>query len=168
MALRLSSNARRRRRKRDWRRFGIKGPNRSLYFRRNDSNLRERAFSDQWEQEHQFQNLLQLLVGIETGPRVFGRPCRRFPWVIGPRERTIVATVIQWLGSNCGFSFLQEALRRAGYRIVPTDETSPCHDCSEPVLLSRLWSFGGDDLCHQCWWRRGAAERGARLTAAKN
>lgn len=33
------------------------------------------------------------------------------------REYQIIATVIQWLGSNVGFAFLQECLRQAGYRI---------------------------------------------------
>jgi hypothetical protein len=33
-------------------------------------------------------------------------------------ERCIVATIIQWLGTNVGFSFLQMALRDAGYKIV--------------------------------------------------
>lgn len=33
-------------------------------------------------------------------------------------EATAAATVVQWLGSNVGFSFLEEALRDAGYRIV--------------------------------------------------
>lgn len=29
------------------------------------------------------------------------------------------ATVIQWLGSNVGFSFVEECLGEAGYRVVP-------------------------------------------------
>ena len=33
------------------------------------------------------------------------------------RDREIVATVIQWLGSNIGFSFLQETLKEVGYKI---------------------------------------------------
>lgn len=34
------------------------------------------------------------------------------------RERLIVATIIQWLGTNVGFCWLQEALNNAGYDIV--------------------------------------------------
>lgn len=37
---------------------------------------------------------------------------------INNRDRMIVATVIQWLGSNCGMCFLGEALERFGARIV--------------------------------------------------
>lgn len=33
------------------------------------------------------------------------------------RDAEIVATVIQWLGSNCGMSFLQAALQKCGLRI---------------------------------------------------
>ncbi len=34
------------------------------------------------------------------------------------RDRLIAATVVQWLGTNCGFCFLREALAKAGYEIV--------------------------------------------------
>lgn len=37
---------------------------------------------------------------------------------ITDRDRLIVATVIQWLGTNCGMCFLNEAMNEAGYRIV--------------------------------------------------
>ncbi len=37
---------------------------------------------------------------------------------INNRDRIIAATVIQWLGTNCGFCWLQEALSKAGYDIV--------------------------------------------------
>jgi hypothetical protein len=38
------------------------------------------------------------------------------------REKRIVATVIQWLGTNCGRSFLHEALKRCGAKIVYKEE----------------------------------------------
>lgn len=34
------------------------------------------------------------------------------------RDRMIVATVIQWLGSNVGMEFLRGALERCGYEII--------------------------------------------------
>ncbi len=34
------------------------------------------------------------------------------------RERFIAATVIQWLGTNCGMAFLKEALDKCGLKIV--------------------------------------------------
>jgi hypothetical protein len=41
---------------------------------------------------------------------------------ITARERFIVATVIQWLGSNVGFCFLREVLKSCGYDIVKHKE----------------------------------------------
>lgn len=41
------------------------------------------------------------------------RMCRE----VTPEEATCAATVIQWLGTNCGFCWLGEALKLAGYRI---------------------------------------------------
>lgn len=52
---------------------------------------------------------------IEKGERPFSRK-----WIadISNRERWIVATVIQWLGTNVGMAFLHEALGAAGMYIV--------------------------------------------------
>lgn len=36
---------------------------------------------------------------------------------ITPIQRCIVATVIQWFGSNCGFSFLVDCLKECGYKL---------------------------------------------------
>ncbi|WP_164740353.1 hypothetical protein, partial [Xanthomonas euvesicatoria] len=54
---------------------------------------------------------------IEGGHNMFGRKVIE---EISNRDRMIVATVIQWLGSNCGMCFLGEALRRFGAKIVET------------------------------------------------
>lgn len=42
------------------------------------------------------------------------------PQMIYPtkRERMLVATAIQWLGTNCGFCFLRECLEKAGWSVV--------------------------------------------------
>ncbi len=40
---------------------------------------------------------------------------------ITDRDRLIAATVIQWLGTNCGMCFLNEAMIEAGYKIVKDD-----------------------------------------------
>jgi len=37
---------------------------------------------------------------------------------INPRDRFIVATIIQWLGTNVGFSFLVKCLNQCGYDVV--------------------------------------------------
>lgn len=44
--------------------------------------------------------------------------------IITHRERLIVATVIQWLGTNVGFCWLREALSKAGYDIVKRKDVS--------------------------------------------
>ena len=37
------------------------------------------------------------------------------------RERVIVATIIQWLGSNCGMGFLKDVLSRCGFTLTTAD-----------------------------------------------
>jgi hypothetical protein len=38
------------------------------------------------------------------------------------REHRIIATIIQWLGTNVGFSFLRICLKKCGYLLVPIRE----------------------------------------------
>lgn len=40
---------------------------------------------------------------------------RGFVYKINPREHRIAATVIQWLGTNCGHAFLYECFKKGGY-----------------------------------------------------
>jgi len=87
------------------------------YFERrtwSEHALLERAFAEQWRaendqgyHEHRPRSLPDMLMKNMPG---FELPLTR-------RERRLVATMIQWLGSNVGFCFLQEALGRDGYRI---------------------------------------------------
>jgi len=42
--------------------------------------------------------------------------------IINQRDATVAATVIQWLGTNVGYGFLTECLRRAGLVIIDKDE----------------------------------------------
>lgn len=89
-------------------------------------NPREVAFAEQWGWENRHHDLLnQLLMvpcssddpercGYSGGFGAYKMPCS-FP---GDRDRRIAATLMQWLGSNVGFSFLQEALAKCGYKIV--------------------------------------------------
>lgn len=39
--------------------------------------------------------------------------------VMSPNDKLIASTIIQWLGSNCGMAFMEEALKDCGYKIVP-------------------------------------------------
>lgn len=64
-------------------------------------NPREVAFAEQWAREHEHHDLLAILLAESPTEE----------------ERHAVATVIQWLGSNVGMSFLREALERCGMRI---------------------------------------------------
>lgn len=86
---------------------------------------REKAFYEQWMKENEpirainsGHGILQDLFIEKDGVHQNGR----FVEVIGERDSVIVATVIQWLGSNCGMSFLREALKKAGYKIVEVDK----------------------------------------------
>ena len=94
-----------------------------LYARRLDpaqNNPREIAFVEQWDREHEDSDLLSLLFSIEDTTWNFSRR-----WLeLGPpttRDRIAVVTAIQWLGSNVGFCFLQEALKACGYKVVKNE-----------------------------------------------
>jgi len=88
--------------------------------------IRERAFAEKWISEnkkHQSygkysDDLLQII--FNRSSEIF--PVQRSRLRITMRERFIVATVIQWLGTNIGFVWLQEVLEIIGYKIVPIDE----------------------------------------------
>lgn len=91
-------------------------------------NNREISFFEQWQFENGFRdvaaNLLQQscksddpdCVGYHPGT-VFG-----YKWAPGgaptERDRMIMSTLIQWLGSNVGFAFIQSSLDKAGYTVV--------------------------------------------------
>mgnify|MGYP001614979077 CR=1 FL=1 len=78
---------------------------------------REKAFADAWEKEN-----------ARTRYFLFSAACSRLEMLMRDENRlipvsqesaTAVATIVQWLGSNCGWVFLEAALHNAGYRIVP-------------------------------------------------
>lgn len=75
----------------------------------------EKCLSDEWQQENKrYGGLLDTLMfqaSREEGP---GFDCR-----ISPRERKIAGMVIQWLGTNCGRSFLHQASLRMGGNDYP-------------------------------------------------
>ena len=93
------------------------------------TNPRERAFMEQWDWEHEAKygrDLLGVLFGIpctqddEGAVREYGTidQYRQYPLGLPTsRDRIVAATVVQWLGTNVGLSFLFEALRRVGYEI---------------------------------------------------
>lgn len=86
-----------------------------------EHNEREKAFHDEWLEENDplsyinnGYGILQDLFITPTGP--LGK--KKFEIDINSRDRMVSATVIQWLGSNCGMSFLDAALRRFGHKIT--------------------------------------------------
>lgn len=59
-------------------------------------NPREVAFAEQWSKEQEQGNVLRHLIGRD----------------FSDRDAEVAATVIQWLGSNVGMSFIEEAAKR--------------------------------------------------------
>lgn len=89
-------------------------------FKRIEENEREKAFFEEWLHENEPRpgvnngnGILQDLFIERVDPY-----SRKWVEHIQPRDRMIVATVIQWLGSNVGMSFLHAALKRFGAHIV--------------------------------------------------
>lgn len=84
----------------------------------------EKAFADQWEEENVSRSCLNRGNGVlqalfvEYMGGIFGGSWpSRWVLVITARDRYVVATVIQWLGSNIGFGFLCKCLEKVGYRV---------------------------------------------------
>lgn len=55
-------------------------------------------------------------------------------------ERRVVATVVQWLGTNIGRAFLETAFRNAGWEITMRPAATPtpqrCPDCGKTEHIS--------------------------------
>jgi hypothetical protein len=97
--------------------------NKGYKWERCKDNPREMAFYEQWLKENQPLSWVNNGHGILQDlfiERNITQPLGQTKWIveINNRDRWIVATIIQWLGTNVGFCFLQEALRRCGYTIV--------------------------------------------------
>jgi len=98
----------------------VKSSDKSMEVKRVLYNPLEMLFARKWAEENRrckYMNygygILQDLFMERKGLHSFASPVK----IISNRERMIVATVIQWLGTNCGFSFLSEVLREYGYEI---------------------------------------------------
>lgn len=81
---------------------------------------RERAFAETWFKEN------EPISGINNGNGILqdlffenrNLHQRKMLHEITPIERRIVATVIQWLGTNVGMSFLSDCFKKAGYELT--------------------------------------------------
>ena len=73
-------------------------------------NDTEEAFINRWNDKviGESKNLNAMFVNNQLNKRL----------KITLRDRFVIATIIQWLGSNCGMCFLKESLGKAGYEIV--------------------------------------------------
>lgn len=88
----------------------------------------ENAFAEEWKKENEtrcsgthFLGLLQSLMIPKDRLFKEGGDCtnwlKRCRIKITQREAIIAATVIQWLGTNVGFLFMNRCLRKCGYSI---------------------------------------------------
>jgi hypothetical protein len=87
-------------------------------------NRIEVAFAKQWAAKSQSSDIVKFIMEVpsESGEAVVGAfGAQRVVFPIGktkPRDRILAATIIQWLGTPCGFCFLEESRARCGYRVV--------------------------------------------------
>lgn len=90
--------------------------NKGISFDRVEHNIREKAFYDQWMKDNEPKLYLNYGHGVLQDLFIKSKSLFGFDreWLleINNRDRLIAATVIQWLGSNCGMCFLSEALKR--------------------------------------------------------
>lgn len=134
---------------------GLVKHNVGIFSERMKHNPREAAFAEQWEREnvrcvginYGFGVLQDIFIDV-VGTGIMARQFLRLK--ITKRDRFIVATVIQWLGSNCGMGFLHAAFRRCGYKIINTDDR---HDS---------WRWGRDipQQAGLYWWWNGDPNAG--------
>jgi hypothetical protein len=83
-----------------------------------DTGRLEKALSEQWAEECKRHNGDTLQTLMLQAARLEGPD---FDPIVSPRERKIVAMMMQWLGTNCGCSFLYEASKRWGHAQYPFD-----------------------------------------------
>lgn len=104
--------------------------------------------SEEWDKENEHYSILQSLMRVYVRDRkthqfVQGWNGRRerYAFKIGRSEATIVATVMQWIGTNVGFSFIRRCLERSGYRVI---ERTDKWNASEPprvcTLQNNIWA----------------------------
>lgn len=88
---------------------------------------REAVFAEQWAKEHEHADIAQTLMSRPL------RKTERAPgfgmytpaaFTLNYRERVIIATIIQWLGSNVGFDLLRICLGKCGYDLVRKGQPS--------------------------------------------
>jgi hypothetical protein len=92
------------------------------------SSDRERAFANGWAKQNK--RVSWLSGGLGTLERLLcidqvqseyepDRTIEKFTRELTPAEAVAAATALQWLGTNCGWCFLEQCVNACGYRLVP-------------------------------------------------
>lgn len=107
--------------KMDKKNLGLK--DRGDFYERTEHNSLEKAFAEHWQRENKTRTCAYHGVGLLQA--LFDTPGHRHQ--VSESERFVAATVVQWLGTNCGFGFLCEVLRKDGMRIVDIKSGKEIH-----------------------------------------
>ncbi|MNL07833.1 hypothetical protein D3C87_1285260 [compost metagenome] len=96
--------------------------NQGIGLKRLEFNEREKAFHEQWLKENIPSHGINHGNGILQDLFIsYAEQSKREVIILSKRERMIVATVIQWLGSNVGMCFLEETFKKIGYKLIPIE-----------------------------------------------
>jgi hypothetical protein len=81
----------------------------------------EKALADLWAEENKPRGYLNYGQGILQD--LFFKPrdiwgCGVCEHEVTKSERYVAATVVQWLGTSCGRAFLEDAFKRAGWKLI--------------------------------------------------
>ena len=88
------------------------------------SDFREIAFVEEWQKNPERLELLFRKACAENDPSKDGEARGlgyAFKYPIGPpteRDHIVAETIIQWLGSNVGMSFVDETLKAVGGQLI--------------------------------------------------
>lgn len=89
-----------------------------------EHNEAEKVFQEHWQKENIPLSWLNFGYGVlqDLFIETKGPFQNKMIVEINKRDRMIVATVIQWFGSNCGWCFLEEVFKKLGYRITKIEK----------------------------------------------
>lgn len=85
-----------------------------LHTNRFSSNPLEKAFADEWNEKNTFERVLEYLLSIDNVPRE-----------TSDEAQEVASTVIQWLGSSVGLSFVTKVLNDNDFIVAPKDYLNP-------------------------------------------
>ena len=97
-----------------------------------DIGKREKIFADAWEKENQPRHHFAGPWGpeISTLQALMRNDDKLIP--VSQESATAVATIVQWLGAPIGWSFLEGALRDAGYVVLSKEKYQKLQDAKGP------------------------------------